>query len=145
MSLDGAYDPDNVFAKILRGDLPSVRVYEDEHAFAFMDVFPQAPGHVLVIPKGVQARNIFEIEPSALAALVDTVQRVAKAVKSALAPDGVMIAQFNGAAAGQTVYHLHFHIIPRSADAPLKGHGHGVMADIAELEGLARRISAMIS
>lgn len=145
MSLDGAYDPENIFAKILRGDMPSVRVYEDEHALAFMDVFPQAPGHVLVIPKGVTARNIFEIEPGPLSALVETVQRVAKAVRAALAPDGVMIAQFNGAAAGQTVYHLHFHIIPRSAETPLKGHGHGVMADVAELERLATRISAMIS
>ena len=123
MSLHGAYDPDNIFAKILRGDMPSVKVWEDDDVLAFMDVFPQSEGHVLVVSKTSTARNILEIEPQALARLTAAVQRTARAVEKALKPEGLSLMQFNGDAGGQTVFHLHFHIVPRWADRPMKGHG----------------------
>jgi len=145
MSLDGVYDPNNIFAKILRGEAPSVKVFEDDHVLAFMDVFPQAKGHVLVIPKHSQARNLLEVEPEVLSAMILDVQRVTKAVRAALKPDGIMVAQFNGAPSGQTVYHLHFHIIPRWEGDSLRGHAQGAMADMGELATLARQIAAMIS
>jgi histidine triad (HIT) family protein len=144
MSLDGTYDAGNIFAKILRGEMPAVRVYEDEHVLAFMDVFPQAKGHTLVIPKHSTARNFLEEAPEVVGPLMLGVQRVAKAVRAALKPDGLVITQFNGAPAGQTVYHLHFHIIPRWEGVPLGRHAEG-MADMQELKGLAEQISAMIS
>jgi histidine triad (HIT) family protein len=144
MSLDGDYDPDNVFGKILRGELPSARVYEDDHVLAFMDAFPQTRGHVLVIAKQSTARNLLEIEPDPLQHLILEVQRVARAVRAALKPDGVTIMQMNGRAAGQTVFHLHFHVIPRWSGAPVGLHA-AAMADPAELADLARQISAMIS
>ena len=144
MSLDGTYDPGNIFAKILRGEMPSVRVFEDEHIFAFMDVFPQARGHTLVIPKHSTARNFLEEAPEVVGPLMLGVQRVAKAVRAALNPDGLVITQFNGAPAGQTVYHLHFHIIPRWDGVPLGRHGEG-MADTEELKALAAQISAQIA
>ncbi|ODT85375.1 HIT family protein [Phenylobacterium sp. SCN 70-31] len=144
MSLDGTYDAGNIFAKILRGEAPSVRVFEDEHVFAFMDVFPQSKGHTLVIPKHSTARNLLEEAPETLGPLMAGVQRVAKAVRAALNPDGIMISQFNGAPAGQTVYHLHFHIIPRWEGTPLGRHAEG-MADVEELKALAAQISAKIS
>lgn len=142
MSLHGAYDPDNIFAKILRGDIPSVKVWEDNHVLAFMDVFPQSEGHVLVIAKTSTARNILEIEPEALARVTAAVQRTARAVEKALKPEGLSLMQFNGDAGGQTVFHLHFHIVPRWADRPMKGHGHAPMADTATLQALAERIRA---
>ncbi|MFY8162616.1 MAG: HIT family protein [Brevundimonas sp.] len=142
MSLDAPYDPENIFAKILRGEIPSVRVWEDEHVLAFMDVFPQSEGHVLVISKTSTARTLLEIEADALARLTAAVQRTARAVEKALRPDGFQIMQFNGAAGGQTVFHLHFHIIPRWADRPVKAHGQGGMADVAVLRSLADRIAA---
>jgi histidine triad (HIT) family protein len=145
MSLDGAYDPDNIFAKILRGDMPSVRVFEDDHVFAFMDVFPQSRGHTLVIPKHSHARNLLEVEPEVLQALILGVQRVARAVRAALNPDGLTVTQFNGAPAGQTVYHLHFHIVPRWEGQGLKPHGSGGMADPEELREIADQIAAKIS
>lgn len=144
MSLDGTYDPGNIFAKILRGEMPSVRVFEDEHVLAFMDVFPQAKGHTLVIPKHSTARNFLEEAPEIIGPLMLGVQRVAKAVRAALKPDGLVITQFNGAPAGQTVYHLHFHIIPRWDGVPLGRHAEG-MADMDELKDLAGQISAMIA
>jgi histidine triad (HIT) family protein len=144
MSLDGSYDEANIFAKILRGEMPSTRVFEDEHVFAFMDVFPQSRGHTLVIPKGSQARNLLEEEPQVLSNLILGVQRVTRAVRAALQPDGIMVSQFNGAPAGQTVYHLHFHIIPRWEGVPLGRHAGG-MADPAELKALAEQIAAKIS
>jgi len=144
MSLDGTYDAGNIFAKILRGEAPSVRVFEDEHVMAFMDVFPQAKGHVLVIPKHSTARNFLEEAPEIIGPLMLGVQRVARAVRAALNPDGLQISQFNGAPAGQTVYHLHVHIIPRWEGVPLGRHAEG-MADMDELKELAERISAMIS
>ena len=144
MSVDGTYDAGNIFAKILRGEAPSVRVFEDEHVMAFMDVFPQAKGHVLVIPKHSTARNLLEEAPEIVGPLMLGVQRVARAVRAALKPDGLVISQFNGAPAGQTVYHLHFHIIPRWDGVPLGRHGEG-MADMDELKALAEQISAMIA
>jgi len=144
MSLDGAYDRDNVFAKILRGELPAFKVYEDEHALALMDLFPQARGHVLVVPKA-EARNLLDVDPEALAALMRRVQRVAGAVRTALNPDGISVMQFNGAAGGQTVFHLHFHVIPRFEGEAMKGHGQGGMADKEELADLARRIGAAMA
>ncbi len=142
MSLHGAYDTDNIFAKILRGDMPSVKVWEDDDVLAFMDVFPQSEGHVLVVSKTSTARNILEIEPEALARLTAAVQRTARAVEKALKPEGLSLMQFNGDAGGQTVFHLHFHIVPRWADRPMKGHGHAPMADAEQLKVLAQRIAA---
>ncbi|MFN7127564.1 MAG: HIT family protein [Brevundimonas sp.] len=144
MSLHGAYDPDNIFAKILRGEIPSVKVWEDEHVLAFMDVFPQSEGHVLIIAKQSQARTLLELEPDVLARLTAALQRTAKAVEKALKPDGISVMQFNGEAGGQTVFHLHFHIIPRWADRPMKGHGHAPMAEAANLQPLAQRIAAAL-
>ena len=144
MSLHGAYDPDNIFAKILRGEIPSVKVWEDDDVLAFMDVFPQSEGHVLVVSKTSQARNLLEIEPEVLTKLTAAVQRTARAVEKALKPDGLSLMQFNGEAGGQTVFHLHFHIIPRWADRPMKGHGHAPMADAAVLRALAERIAAAL-
>jgi histidine triad (HIT) family protein len=146
MSLDGTYDHDNIFAKILRGEIPSARVFEDDHVYAFMDAFPQGRGHTLVIPKHSTARNLLEEEPEKLAALALGVQRVARAVRAALDPDGVMIFQTNGAPAGQTVFHLHVHVLPRWAgDGPLGKHASGQMADMEELKALAAQIAAKIS
>ena len=144
MSLHGPYDPDNIFARILRGDIPSVTVWEDDHVLAFMDVFPQSEGHVLVISKASTARTLLEIEPEVLARLTAAVQRTARAVERALGPDGFQILQFNGEAGGQTVFHLHFHIIPRWRDRPVKGHGQAPIADTAVLRAQADRIAARL-
>lgn len=143
MSLTAQYDANNIFAKIIRGELPAIRVFEDDEALAFMDIFPQSDGHTLVIPKKIRATNFFEATPSDLAILIARVQRVAKGVAAALRPDGVRIVQFNGAPAGQTVFHLHFHIIPIFAGAAIKRHA-GEKADTAALEGLAEKIRAAI-
>lgn len=132
------YDPGNIFAKILKGDIPSHRVYEDEHTLAFMDVMPQAPGHVLVIPKQ-GSRNLLDADPKVLAHTIPVVQKVANAVKDAFEADGIFIAQFNEPAAGQTVFHLHFHVIPRHEGLGLKPHS-GQMEDGAVLAAHAARI-----
>ena len=145
MSLDGAYDEDNIFAKIIRGDLPAAKVFEDAHVLAFMDVFPQSRGHTLVVSKKSRARNLLDVEAEVLSHVMLDVQRVAKAMNAALKPDGIVMTQFNGAAAGQTVFHLHFHLIPRHAGQPLKPHGEGGMADPAELAEIARLIAAEIA
>jgi histidine triad (HIT) family protein len=145
MSLDGAYDDANIFAKILRGEAPAAKVFEDDHVLAFMDVFPQTRGHTLVISKESQARNLLEVEPEALEHLILGVQRVARAVRAALKPDGITIMQSNGAASNQTIFHLHFHIIPRWSGVALRPHGEGGMADIGELAELAKSIAAMIA
>lgn len=146
MSLIGQYDTGNIFAKILRGEMPCVKVFEDEDILAFMDVFPQSRGHVLVIPKNDQCRNLLDAKPQSLTAVMAGVQNIAHAVQATLAPDGIVITQFNGAPAGQTVFHLHVHIIPRYVDAPLAAHGggHGKMADMDELSALAAQISAAL-
>lgn len=142
MTLHAPYDPDNIFARILKGQIPSVKVWEDDDVLAFMDVFPQSEGHVLVISKTSTARTLLEIEPEALAKVMAATQRVARAVEKALKPDGLSIMQFNGEAGGQTVFHLHVHIIPRWTDRVLKGHGHAPMADTDALKALAARIAA---
>jgi len=140
MSLDGAYDDGNIFAKIVRGEMPAVKVYEDDQILAFMDVFPQAKGHVLVISKTSKARNLLDAEPKTLGRIIGGVQKISRAVVEALKPDGVMVSQFNGAPAGQTVFHLHFHIIPRWDGVALGRHGEG-MADVEELKVLAGQIA----
>jgi histidine triad (HIT) family protein len=145
MSLDGSYDESNIFAKILRGEMPAAKVFEDEHVFAFMDVFPQSKGPTLVIPKRSRARNLLEEEPQNLSHLILGVQRIARAVRAALQPDGIVVTQFNGAPAGQTIYHLHFHIIPRWEGVPVGRHASGQMADPKELAALAEQIAAKIS
>ena len=137
------YDSNNVFAKILRGEIPSFKVFEDETALAFMDAMPQSDGHTLVIPK-VAARNFFDIEPEALAALIKTTQRIAKAVQQAFAPDGMRIIQFNEPAAGQTVFHIHFHIVPCYEGRETKGHGRE-WADKALLAQHAERIRTALT
>jgi len=145
MSLDGTYDAGNIFAKILRGEAPAARVFEDDHVLAFMDVFPQGRGHTLVIPKHSVARNLMDEDPAVLAPLILGVQRVTRAVRAALKPDGIVVTQFNGAASGQTIFHLHFHIIPRWEGVPLGRHASGGMADPAELTVLAEQIAAQIT
>lgn len=145
MSLDGTYDPDNIFAKILRGEAPCARVFEDDHVLSFMDVFPQVKGHTLVIPKHSTARNLLEEDPKILSPLILGVQRVARAVRAALEPDGIVITQFNGATAGQTVFHPHFHILPRWEGVAVGRHASGGMADLNELKDLAEKIAAKIA
>ncbi|MDX2238850.1 MAG: HIT family protein [Hyphomonadaceae bacterium] len=142
MSLHGAYDPDNIFAKILRGAAPAIVVYDDAEALAFLDIFPQSRGHTLVIPKGVDARNFLELPAERVGSYMTRVQRVAQAVTRALSPDGVIVTQFNGAPAGQTVFHLHFHIIPRWEGVALKGHGQAPKADMDALHATAAAIRA---
>jgi histidine triad (HIT) family protein len=144
MSLDGVYDPDNIFARIVRGELPSAKVFEDADTFAFMDAFPQATGHTLVVHKRSHARNLLEASPEDLAVVIATVRRVALAVRSAVKPDALAVMQFNGAVSGQTIYHLHFHVIPRWEGVALGKHAAG-MADPGELAALAARIAAAIA
>jgi len=138
-----AYDPSNVFARILRGEISAHKVHEDEHTLAFMDVMPQSEGHTLVIPKSA-AENIFELDPQSLAATILVTQRVARAVKRAFDAPGVMIAQLNGAGAGQTVFHIHFHVIPRYEGIDLRFHARG-MADPQVLAAHAVRIRAALA
>ena len=144
MALHGTYEPDNIFAKIIAGDMPCVNVFEDDIALAFMDIFPQSRGHTLVIPKGVHARNFLEMPADQLGPYMLRVQTVAIAVEKALAPDGLRVMQFNGAPAGQTVFHLHFHIIPIWTDTSLTPHAGGQQADINELERIAQTIRAAL-
>jgi histidine triad (HIT) family protein len=141
MSLDGAYDPDNVFARILRGEIPSAKVFEDAEVMVLMDAFPQARGHMLVISKTSKARNLLDAETKTLGRLIGAVQKASKAVTAALKPDGLVVTQFSGAPAGQTVFHLHFHIIPRFEGEALARHGGG-MADPGDLKALAEQIAA---
>jgi histidine triad (HIT) family protein len=132
------YDSNNVFAKILRGEIPAFKVYEDARTLAFMDVMPQSEGHTLVIPK-TNARNFFDIDAESLAQLIKATQHVAKAVQKAFKPDGMRIIQFNEPAAGQTVFHIHFHILPCYEGRALKGHSRE-MADQAVLAEHAERV-----
>lgn len=137
-----AYDDGNVFAKILRGELPCHKLYEDDATLAFMDVMPRGRGHCLVIPKQ-PARNILDIDGTSLAATIATVQKLAKAVISAFAADGVTIQQFNEQAGGQVVFHLHFHIIPRFEGEPL-GPPTAKMEKPEVLSANAERIRAAL-
>ena len=143
MSLYGAYDDGNVFAKILAGQIPAAIIFEDDDVLALMDAFPQTKGHALVIPKASRARNLLEIEPEALAKVAAATQRVARALVAALQPDGVIVKQFNGEAAGQSVFHIHFHIVPVWRGQKVGAHASR-MADPQELKALAARIAAKL-
>lgn len=138
-----AYDSENIFAKILRGEAPAVKVFEDEFALAFMDVMPQIDGHTLVIPKD-DAETILDVDPEILGKTARTVQVVGAAVQAAFAAPGFMVAQLNGSAAGQTVPHLHFHILPRYEGLEFKMHARE-MADFELLETHAQRIRSELS
>jgi histidine triad (HIT) family protein len=137
------YESDNIFAKILRGEIPSHRVYEDDDVVAFMDVMPQSEGHTLVVPK-VPSRNLLDADPAVLAKVIPVVQRVANAAKAAFQADGITVMQFNEAPAGQTVYHLHFHVIPRFDGVPLKAHS-GRMEDGSVLAANAAKLKAALA
>lgn len=137
-----SYDTNNVFAKILRGEIPCHKVHEDAHTLAFMDVMPQADGHTLVIPKQT-SRNLLDADAAALGPLMASVQKVAKAVRQAFGAEGILIQQFNEPAAGQTVFHLHVHILPRTAGIPLRPHS-GKMADNQLLARHAEMIRAAL-
>lgn len=137
-----AYDPNNIFAKILRGEIPSVKVYEDDAVLSFMDVMPQVEGHTLVIPRE-PAVDMLDLSPNGASALILATQRIAQAVKRALSPPGIMLMQLNGAAAGQSVDHVHFHILPRHAGIDMKLHARQ-MVDPATLEPIAAKIRAAL-
>ena len=137
-----SYDDGNIFAKILRGEIPCAKVYEDDLVLAFMDVMPQAEGHTLVVPKA-PARGLLDVAPDTLAALIVRVQKVAAAVKTAFAADGLTILQYNEPAGGQSVFHLHFHVVPRMEGVALKPH-EGGMADAGVLKVQAERIRAAL-
>ena len=132
------YDDNNPFARILRGELPSIQLAEDEGALAIMDIMPQADGHVLILPKA-PAEQIFDLPDAALVSAIRMTQRLAVAVRKALEPDGVFVGQFNGAAAGQTVPHVHFHVIPRWKGSELRMHARE-QADTDKLKAIAQRI-----
>lgn len=136
------YDDNNPFARILRGELPCIKVAETDATLVFMDLMPQADGHVLVVPKEAAA-EIFELSDEAAVACIRMTQRIAVALRAALHPDGVFIGQFNGAAAGQTVAHVHFHVIPRWEGVPLRMHAREI-ADRATLDAFAQRIRAQL-
>jgi histidine triad (HIT) family protein len=137
------YDTDNIFAKILRGDLPAHKVYEDDRALAFMDIMPRTQGHVLVIPKK-PCRNLLDAPPEELGYVMGVVQTVGRAAVAALEADGLTIQQFNEDAGGQVVYHLHFHILPRWAGVALQPHS-GEQADTKELAQVAEKIREALS
>jgi len=137
-----AYDRSNIFAKILRGEIPCVKIYEDDKTLAFMDVMPQAEGHTLIVPKE-EAENIFDLSPAGAAALMATVQKIAKAVRKATEAPGIMVVQLNGKAAGQSVFHIHMHVIPRHHGIELEFHERN-MVDPASLEPLAAKIRAAL-
>ena len=138
-----AYDPQNIFGKIIRGEIPSHKVYENSDVLVMMDIFPQSKGHVLVIPKA-GSRNLLDAEAPVLASVILQVQRVARAVQAALNPDGIRLVQYNEAPAGQSVFHLHFHVIPVYDGVPLGTHGGG-KADDAELAAQAKSIAAALA
>ena len=137
-----AYDDNNIFAKILRGEIPSYKIYEDDRTFAFLDVMPRTPGHVLIIPK-VKATGLLDISPDNLGHLMGAVQKLAPLVVEAMGADGFLVQQFNGAAAGQTVFHIHIHLIPRTDGQPMKPHGT-TMEDQAVLAANAARIKSVV-
>ncbi|WP_264212786.1 HIT family protein [Leisingera thetidis] len=137
-----AYDPDNIFAKLLRGEIPATRVYEDGETLAFMDIMPRADGHLLVIPK-TPCRNLLDASPAQLAAVMLTVQKLSQAVVKAFGADGVTVQQFNEAAGGQEVFHLHMHVLPRRAGDRLRPPGQ--MGDMALIGEQAEKIRAALS
>ncbi len=138
-----SYDDSNIFASILRGEIPCQKVFEDEHVLAIMDVMPQADGHVLVIPKAA-SRNLLDADPTVLGPAMAAAQKIAKASMKAFAADGIMIVQYNEAPAGQSVFHLHFHVIPRHEGVVLRGHS-GKMEDAGVLASNAGKIRAALA
>lgn len=136
------YDANNIFAKILRGDIPCHKVYEDTDVLVFMDVMPQSTGHTLVVPKAA-SRNVLDADPKVLANIMPLVQKVAIAAKAAFSADGITIWQFNEPAGGQTVFHLHYHVIPRFDGVALKAHS-GKMEDDAVLSANAAKLKAAL-
>lgn len=137
------YDDQNTFARILRGELPCHKLYEDDASLAIMDIMPRGDGHCLVIPKA-PSRNLLDIQPDALTATILNVQKLARAVKAAFDADGVTLEQYSEPASGQTVYHTHFHILPRFEGVALKPHA-GAMADNARLAEQAEKIRAALA
>jgi histidine triad (HIT) family protein len=137
-----AYDPNNIFAKILRGEAPCVRLFEDEISLAFMDIMPRTDGHALIIPKA-PARNLLDISPDAIALMMPSVQRLARAVMTAMAAEGISVMQFNESAGGQVVFHLHVHILPRWHGVQLRPPG-GPIASADQLEPAAAKIRAAL-
>lgn len=136
------YDDENIFAKILRGEIPSAKVFENEQVLVFMDIMPRSSGHLLVIPKS-KARNILDINIEQLHAVIDTVQMMAKLVMKALKADGVTIQQFNEAPGGQEVFHLHFHVIPRYSGERMGPPGQ-MVKDMSVLADQAKKISKLL-
>ena len=136
------YDDENIFAKILRGEIPSAKVFENEQVLVFMDIMPRSSGHLLVIPKS-KARNILDINIDQLHAVIDTVQMMAKLVMKALKADGVTIQQFNEAPGGQEVFHLHFHVIPRYSGERMGPPGQ-MVKDMSVLAAQAKKISKLL-
>lgn len=137
-----AYDENNVFAKVLRGEIPCHKIYEDEDTLAFLDIMPRTEGHALVVTKE-KARDLFDVSPKALAKLMAVVQKLAPKIKDAVGAEGVLIQQFNGAAAGQTVFHLHVHIIPRKEGETLKPPA-SILEDQAKLAATAEKLKAKL-
>lgn len=138
-----AYDPNNIFAKIIAGQIPCEKLYEDQDVIAFMDIMPQADGHCLVVPKA-PSRNLLDADASLFGSLFKQVQRIANATKKAMQADGITIMQFNEPAAGQTVFHLHVHILPRHDGMALKPHT-GQMGDMAAIKSNAEKIRAALA
>jgi histidine triad (HIT) family protein len=137
-----AYDPNNIFAKILRGELPAYRVYEDDRALAFLDIMPRAPGHTLVIPKN-PARNLLDIDAGDLGYVATIAQRIARAQMQAFGADGITVQQFNESAGGQVVFHLHVHVIPRHDGVAMKPPA-SEMAKPEDLAAAAEKIRAAL-
>jgi histidine triad (HIT) family protein len=140
IKLSDPYDEQNIFAKILRGDLPSIKIYEDDETLAFMDIMPQTDGHVLVIPKR-PAVHLLTLPDDIAGPILITARKVADAVRKAMGADGIMIAQLSGSDAGQTVPHFHIHILPRHNGIDLAFHARDV-ADMDELAEIADKIKA---
>ena len=137
-----AYDPNNIFAKIIRGEAPCFKVYEDDHTLAFMDIMPQVEGHTLVIPKE-GAESIFDLSPEGAAAMIKTTKKIAAAVQEVTKAPGILLAQLNGAAAGQTVFHIHVPVMPRYHGIDLKIHA-AAKADFEKLKALGAKIAAAV-
>jgi histidine triad (HIT) family protein len=139
-----AYDPTNLFARMTRGEVPAHKIFEDSQVLAIMDIFPQSKGHVLVIPKA-GSRNLLDSDPQTLSTVMPYVQRIARAVQAAMQPDGLRLMQFNEAPAGQSVFHLHFHIVPVYEGVAMGRHAGGQEADAEELKQQAEAITAALA
>lgn len=138
--MDVPYDPDNIFSGMIAGTVPCIKVYENRFCLSFMDIYPQSTGHCLVVHKSAQAADILSIEADALGDVITTVKSVAHGIRNALEPAGIQIVQYNGAAAGQTVFHLHFHIIPVYEKKSPLHHGSSARVPDEDLERVARKI-----